>query len=153
MVPVLNQSSPHSISLRSILILSFHLCIGFLSCFFPSCFLAVTLYAFLISPVCDARPAHLILHLITLIFGEAYKLWSSSLCSLLQPTTTSSLLGPNILSSVPCSQTLPWNKYVEDVHTYYKVCVCKYRQAVCSNISNSMYCGIGLNLIWTKMWC
>jgi hypothetical protein len=30
-------------------------------------------------------------------FGEAYKLWSSSLHSLLQLPATSSLLGPNIL--------------------------------------------------------
>jgi hypothetical protein len=31
-----------------------------------------------------------------------YKLWSSSLCSLLQPPATSSLLGPNILLSILC---------------------------------------------------
>jgi hypothetical protein len=29
--------------------------------------------------------------------GEEYKLWSSSLCSFLQPPVTSSLFGPNIL--------------------------------------------------------
>jgi hypothetical protein len=33
------------------------------------------------------------------IFVEAYKLWSSSLCSLLQPPATSSLLAPNIFLS------------------------------------------------------
>jgi hypothetical protein len=32
-----------------------------------------------------------------------YKLWSSSVCSLLQPLATSSLLGPNILLSAPSS--------------------------------------------------
>jgi hypothetical protein len=37
---------------------------------------------------------------------EAYKLWSSSLCSLLHPPTTSSLLGPNILLSTMFSDTL-----------------------------------------------
>jgi hypothetical protein len=46
-------------------------------------------------------PAHLILlDLITLmIYIEACKLLSSSLCSLLQPPTTSSILGQNILLS------------------------------------------------------
>jgi hypothetical protein len=39
-----------------------------------------------------------LLDLITLIiFGEVYKLLSSSACSLLQPPATSFLLGPNIL--------------------------------------------------------
>jgi hypothetical protein len=45
------------------------------------------LYSLLISPMRATRPAHLILlDLFTLImFGEACKLWSSSLCSVLQP--------------------------------------------------------------------
>jgi hypothetical protein len=48
-------------------------------------------------------PSHLILDLIILtIFYEAYKLWSS----FLQPPITSSLLGPNILSSTLFSKHL-----------------------------------------------
>jgi len=47
------------------------------------------------------------LDLITLtIFSELYKLWISSLCILLQPLATSSLLGPNILLSTLFTNTL-----------------------------------------------
>jgi len=52
-------------------------------------------------PMHAAQSIHyIVLDLITLIiFIESYKLWSSSLCSLLQPLATSSQLGPNILFS------------------------------------------------------
>jgi hypothetical protein len=43
-----------------------------------------------------ATHLHLVLHFMCML-GKAYKLWSSSLCSFLQPPITSSLLGPNIL--------------------------------------------------------
>jgi hypothetical protein len=37
------------------------------------------------------------------ILGQRYKLWSSSLCSFLQPPITSSLFGSNILITLsPC---------------------------------------------------
>jgi hypothetical protein len=37
--------------------------------------------------------------IVIIILEEEYKLWSSSLCSFLQPPVTSSLFGPNILLS------------------------------------------------------
>jgi hypothetical protein len=37
--------------------------------------------------------------IILIILGGAYKLWSPSLCSYLQPPINSSLFGPNILLS------------------------------------------------------
>jgi hypothetical protein len=68
----------------------------------PSGFPTKFLYAFLIPPMCATCSVHQIrLYLITLITsGEVYKLWSSSLCSLLQPPATSSLLGPNVLCAL-----------------------------------------------------
>jgi hypothetical protein len=49
-------------------------------------------------------PPHLPWLLIILV--EEYKLWSSSLCSFLQPSFTSSLFGPYILLSTLFSNTL-----------------------------------------------
>jgi hypothetical protein len=94
------QFTPSSpIFRRSILILSFHLHLGLPSGLFPSGYPTTILYTFLISFTRATWSARfIILDLITLItFGKAYKLWSSPLCSILQPPVTSSLLGPNIL--------------------------------------------------------
>jgi hypothetical protein len=93
LVSILSQTDPFYIfptySLRSILILSYHLHLGL-----PT----EMLYAFFISPMCTTCPIALILFdLVTvIIFGEAYNLWSSSLCHLLQPPANSSLVGPYI---------------------------------------------------------
>jgi len=80
----------HPISQRSIFILFSHLCLGLPSGLFPSGFPTKILYAFLICSMCATCPIpFILLDLITLItVDEAYKLWSSSLCSLLQSPTT-----------------------------------------------------------------
>jgi len=67
---------------HTILILSSHLCFGLPTCTFHSLFRTKILYEFSIALI----RATCLAHLVTLIIvTEAYKLWSSTLCSLLQP--------------------------------------------------------------------
>jgi len=86
--------------------------LSFLNDLFLSGFPTKTFYAFLISPKHAKHPVHgmLLNFIILMIFGEAYKLQSSSLWSLLHFPTASSLLCPNILLTTlflndlnPCS--------------------------------------------------
>jgi len=59
-------------SLRTILILFFHLFLGFPSGLFPTGFPTEILYAFLIYPMPATCPTHyILLNFITLMFGEA----------------------------------------------------------------------------------
>ena len=75
---------------------------------FPSGFSSKTPYSPLLSPIHAACPSHpILIYLITqIIFGEAYRSWSSSLCSLFHSSVTPSLLGPNILLKTLFSNTL-----------------------------------------------
>jgi hypothetical protein len=102
-VPILSQINlihiaPSHISLRFNLILSPHLRIGLLYGLF---WLTNILYAFLFSPfVLHALPISSLTWIILIIHVEEYKLWTSSLCSFLQPLFTSSLFGPSILTTL-----------------------------------------------------
>jgi hypothetical protein len=106
--PEPGESTPHPppqpISLRSILIPSFHLRLGLLSCLF---LLAFTPNPCTLPYVLHAPPPFILLDWMCLmIFGYVYVLWSSPLCNILHCPVTSSLLGPNILLSTLFSNKL-----------------------------------------------
>jgi hypothetical protein len=73
------EEKPHHCSSRPV---RSHLYLGLPSGLSPSGFPIKILYAFLISPMRSTWPVNLLDLLTLIIFGEAYKLWSSSLCSL-----------------------------------------------------------------------
>jgi len=71
----IQSTTSHPVSVRSILILSCYLRLGFPIGLSPSSYLTKILYAFLISSMRATCPAHILLDLITLIiFAESYKL-------------------------------------------------------------------------------
>jgi hypothetical protein len=99
LVPNLSQINPLHIT---------HLRLGLPSGLFPSSFPTKSYMHFSTLFMRATFPAHLIfLDLIILIMlRKDYKLWSSSLCTYLQPPVTSSLFGPNILLNTLFSNTL-----------------------------------------------
>jgi hypothetical protein len=102
------QSIPHRhISLRAILMLISHLCVGLPNGLFPSGFPSKIPVWIPLLPHSCYMPAHLTLvDFILIILGEECKLWSSSLCCFLQPPIISWLLGGSILLSTTPSNTL-----------------------------------------------
>jgi hypothetical protein len=139
LIPILSQINPtnvaHSISLRSILILSTHLRLRFPSGLFHFGFSTNNIHAILFAPIRATCPAHFILLDLIIVFtlGEEYRLWSSSLCSFLQPPVTSSLFGwtiytPLILKIVP-------KMYINIILSYFLVfptCSLIHILALCS---------------------
>jgi hypothetical protein len=101
-LPVLSQIDPVPTSWRSILILYSYLRLGLPSGLFPSRLPTKNPCTPLPYPIRATCHAHLILLDFTTctIFRKEYRTLSSSLCNFLHSPDTSSLLRPNIFSSI-----------------------------------------------------
>jgi len=128
-VPILSQLVLHPTSWRCILLLSSQTCLGLPSGLFSPGILAKTLYMSLLYPIRPTCPVHLILLDLTTrtIFGEEYRLLSSSLSSFLSHSpVTSSSLDPNILLSIVLSNTFSLRSSVNVndhvSHPYLTIC-------------------------------
>jgi hypothetical protein len=107
--PKLEESSPYQPILLSNIDLNIilHLSLILPSRLFSSCFPTKNLHVFLVFLMRTICPAYIILFdlVILIIFGEKYKLWSSTLYNFLQHSTISSLSNQNILLSTLFSNT------------------------------------------------
>jgi len=105
---LLQSIRSHSISWKSILILSSHLLLDLPSGLLPSGFPTKILYTPFLYSIRVTCPAHLILldFITRTILGEEYRSLSSLLCSYLHSFVTSSLLRSNILLNTLFSNIL-----------------------------------------------
>ena len=106
----IQSPASHLTSLKSILILSSHLCLGLPKGFFPQVFplkFSKTLYAFLDFSIRATCPAHLSSFDLRflIILCEEYNACSSALCNFLYSPVVSYLLAPNIFLSTLFSNT------------------------------------------------
>jgi len=110
-VPILSQRNPVRVpnpSLRSILVLSFHLRLGLRSGLFPSGFPTKTLYTPLHYSCYMPRPSH------SSRFCHPNNIrWAVQItCSLIYSHVTSSFIGPNIFLSTLCLNNLSLRFYL-----------------------------------------
>jgi hypothetical protein len=130
----IQSTSSHSISGRSILILSSHLRLGLPSCVFHSGFPTNTLVY--ISQLFYSWPIPCRSHIPWFHQSNSIwcivQVWSSSLCSFLHPSSTFSLLGANIIHSTLFSNTLSLFSFFrvgDQVSHPYKTCKTKVKWA------------------------